>query len=78
VLRLGGRFSIFEPIDSYFPWDPTDLCTTPRRSPISSRRSGIETREDGPTWSRTASVSYVFGTISLDGKPDAVNSCSSM
>lgn len=25
VLRPGGRISIFEPINNYFPWDPTDF-----------------------------------------------------
>ena len=25
VLRPGGRFSIFEPINNYFPWDPTEF-----------------------------------------------------
>jgi len=32
VLRPTGRFSIFEPINNYFPWDPTELWgfdTTP-------------------------------------------------
>ena len=25
VLRSGGRFSLFEPINNYFPWDPTEF-----------------------------------------------------
>jgi arsenite methyltransferase len=41
VLRAGGRVSILEPINNYFPWArPTSGGTMPRPFAISSRRSG--------------------------------------